>query len=177
MKMGYDDCECFECYNGSGGNNPCRDDGSYHETCLKCIHEICDNNATNRVINALQHGFEWNCNSRCTRCDTVGITIEILLCNYHSEQRHSDEPNVEYECFLCDYEGECRYDENHILLNDFVCCTTCENELQSQFTERTRGSPKIWDGNGYTGTCSRCKSVSIGVEELPVCNHHIELIR
>jgi len=176
--MGYDDDECLECYNGSGGNNPCRDDGSYHETCLKCIHEICGSDATNRVIGALQNSFQWNCNSRCTQCDSVGITIEILLCDYHSKQRPcSEEPNIEYECFLCDYEGECHYDEKHILLRDYAYCDDCRNELQTQYTERTRGSPKIWDGNGYIGTCSRCKSVNIGVEELPFCLHHIELIK
>lgn len=174
MKMGYDD-ECFECYHGFQGNNPCENDGSHQETCLKCIHEICGS-TSNRVISALQK-FDWNCNGRCTQCDTVGITIEILLCDYHLKQRNClDNPDIEYECYLCDYEGKCYYDENHILLNDDTYCNDCENQIQTFCNKRTRGTPRIWDGNGYIATCSRCKLVC-GVEELSLCHHHIALIK
>ena len=65
--MGYDDSEYY---------NSFANDDSYHETCLKCSHEICDTNySTNRVISALKNSFDWNCNGRCTQCDTTGITI------------------------------------------------------------------------------------------------------
>ena len=175
MKMGYDSFECLKCY-GYGSNNPCEDDGSHVETCLKCIHKICEA-TTNRVVYALKEKFDWNSNGRCTQCDTVGITIEILLCDYHSNQRpYLDDPNVEYDCYLCDYEGECHYDDEDSVTQELVCCDECQNELNTRFTVRTRGTPRIWEGNGYQDTCSRC-NLERPVEELPLCNHHIELIK
>lgn len=177
--MGYDNFECFECYNQYGHNNPCSETGSHSETCLKCIGEICGV-TTNRVIYALKNA-DWSCNARCTRCDFVGMTIEVLLCENCLENRNLDDPDKEYDCFLCDHEGECNYedDENEWTnnLHDNAFCEKCEEELRGLCDKRSRGEPKVWGGCGYYGTCFRCNISGGGVEELPICNHHAELIK
>lgn len=175
--MGYDDNECFACFHQGGGNNPCKDEGSYLETCLTCIDKLCGN-TTGRVISALMN-FDWNPSGRCTECNKSGITISVLLCNYHTTERNfiDDNTNINYECYLCDYEGKCNYDENfENVVDDFACCDNCSTEITEYCIKRTIGTPDSWKGNGYNGQCSRCK-LSLPLEELPLCNYHIELIK
>ncbi len=172
--MGYDCFECFTCYNTGGGNNPCVDEGSHMETCLLCIDKNCGS-TTERVVSALKN-FDWNPDGRCTECNKSGITISVLLCNYHVTERNFLVDN--YECFLCDYEGELYYDENDDPENwDWIpYCDNCTNEITRRCTKRTLGIPEIWSGNGYIGECSRCK-LRTSVEELLFCGYHTEIIK
>lgn len=173
--MGYDKCECFECYNNGGGNNLCIDDGSYSETCLTCIDNICGSTSF-RVIDALKH-FDWNCNGRCTNCDSNGITISILLCEFcHDNREFLDDPNEEYVCDLCDYEGKCNY-SNTEELDDFMVCSKCEHELKNIFVKRRRGEPNEWDSwiREY-GSCMIC-NVQNYIQSFSFCNHHIKLAK
>jgi len=171
--MGYDDCECFECYHCGGGNNPCRDDGSHSETCLKCINEICGI-TTNRVTYALRESFDWNCNGRCTKCDEVGITIAIMLCEYCLKGRLLIDPNEEYDCcFLCDHEGVRHYENDNRDETEAYICRTCENEFRGMCTKRTRGEPIEFEWYDTMFPCFKCGDYA---GEISVCNHHAKMI-
>jgi hypothetical protein len=176
--MGYDGNECFACFHQEGGNNPCKDEGNYLETCLTCIDKLCGS-TTGRVISALMN-FDWNPSGRCTECNKSGITISILLCDYHTTERNflDDESTIDYACFLCDYEGKCNYDENDTSETWIWLpyCNNCTTKITEYCIKKITGIPEIWSGNGYIGECSRCK-LSNPVEELPLCNYHSELIK
>lgn len=173
--MGYDSFECFECYNGGGRNNICDDEGKHLETCLTCIDKICGH-STQRVIYALKN-FDWDPSGRCTECNKEGITVAILLCDYHvTERKFLNEESNDYECYLCDYEGHHNYieDDPSEKWDQLPYCDACATEVSDLCTKRTRGTFEQWSGCGYNGTCSRCKSRT-AVEELPLCNHHTQL--
>lgn len=173
--MGYDDFECFECYNDGCGNNPCSDDGGRCDTCLKCIHEICGKGTTNRATGALRN-WDWDSNGTCERCHEDGITISILLCNYHIRNLPGD-PYTKYDCNLCDYEGRCHYKLNEMdSIDQEPYCGYCCDELRLKVYERTQGTPERWCGFGYNGICTRC-NMNTGVEGLTLCIFHQELIK
>lgn len=175
--MGYDNFECFECYNTGGGNNPCSNDGTHSDTCLKCIHEICGGGTTNRVTYALKD-WHWDCSGKCERCHQTGITISILLCDlcYNRLPDEPDDPNTEYDCYLCDYEGHSHYEENEVDNVEWEpYCNNCCEEMCLKLIERKIGGLGNWDGCGYIGVCVRC-NIEQGVEELPICNYHKRLV-
>lgn len=187
------------------GDSRISETGSHSETCLQCIDAICGStlsydkleaeifisgstllhskleaentfsgSTTHRVTYVLMNSFQ-NSNGRCTRCDSYGMTIAVLLCEDCLKGRHLDDPNEEYDCFLCDHEGKCRYEDEEIEQDDSFC-DTCEKELREMCKKRKRGEPKIWCGNGGGGICGRCGARG-DIEVLPFCNHHVEIVK
>jgi hypothetical protein len=129
---------------------------------------------SHRVTNALRESFSWNCDGRCTKCDSRGITIAIMLCEGCSNNRDTSDLNEFFDCcFLCDYEGERHYENNDKYESDAHICRTCENEFKGMCPKRTRGEPTEFEWWDTMFPCFKCGDYG---GNIAVCNHHAKMI-
>lgn len=89
--MGYDDDECFICYNGGFGNKDYRDE---EWVCLKCLYETLEDPRSTEV--SYLKGRDWDY-TQCFICEKNGYCMEIALCKDHYTEYYSedsDEPLI-----------------------------------------------------------------------------------